>query len=338
MPVQSAFLFFNMLLSVVVLLALDLYTAVIMLRVHVLVFVFFTALSTAFLSLGWYSSASARQEPVTITDVAYGRYALLLVNEREPEINEAALLWHARASVTFPEIRFVVVVSTESTLSSDNRRSLDSTSVSILVDEEGYLLDSLEPGTLPGCIASVDGVFVRELLWPFNEHGLVRMLTESAAIVVHFPDPLKLVGAEAPNFRYTDAEGEVYWLRESPHPLLLVFVNPDCTPCLDSLPLGEGLPDSLSIAILLAGEYETLSDESKGTLSLLQQDLGAARTVIADISKDTLTAYNVARSPTFVLVDAGGVITWVSDSALDSASLAVHVQAVLQQVDKTSDP
>lgn len=296
-------------------------------------------LSVASLSLAWCYPANASAEPITITDVAYGRYALLLLDESESEISEEVLLWYERAAVAFPEIRFVVVVSAESALNSDTRSSLENASVSILADEERYLLESLEPGALPGFIASVDGVFVRELLWPFTEYGLVRMLTESAAIVVHFPDPVDLVETEAPNFRYTGAEGEVYWLEESSHPVLLVFVNPDCTPCLDTLPLGEGIPDSLSIAILLAGEYETLGDESVAALSLLRQNLGVARTVVGHISKETLTSYNVARSPTFVLVDASGVVTWVSDSVLDSATIAVLLQSALEQMDETpSDP
>jgi len=270
-----------------------------------------------------------------LSELAIGRWALLFLAGDSASYT-STIDWFGRASDAFTEIRFLVVASGDSLVGLvDVIDSRLSGSVSVLADPQSQLADSLELTTYPACFISVDGVFVRELIWPFSEARLLRSLAESLLVEVVFPDPTTLVGSLAPTFNYEDSDGLRHSSADMPLPLLLVFINPDCYPCLDVLPLGPDIPRFLSIAIILAATQASIDETQLQRLTALRQDLGAERTAIAFTSRNTLVAYSIARSPTLVLVSTTGTIVWIADGVLDRKMVTDELQVAIAAMDNS---
>jgi hypothetical protein len=270
--------------------------------------------------------SSQLSELNSIQDTSAGRWALLFLPTAGPEADSARGLF-IECTSAFPEMRFAIIARDVEALPQPEAVPQDVAPLAVMADPAWVFESAQGYSLVPIVEASVEGVFVIELAWPFTEVQLIRALVESLTITVEFPDPTSLIGTAAPSFVFTDSAGRAGSLWSLPTPTLLVFVNPDCHPCLDALPLGTDIPGFVSIALVVAAAQGSVDSAQMEQLSALREGFGAERTTIAFASDAALVAYNISRSPTLVLIDASRTIAWASKGETTRDALTAVLQA-----------
>lgn len=258
----------------------------------------------------------ADEEAIQLSELAFGRWAILFLSDEQPNTSQFALATFSRASIAFPELTFLAIVRDADTLEAASETPTGD--MSILVDPDGALAHSLDLFQYPVCLICVDGVFINELMWPFQDAQLMRALAESLLVVIRFPDPSELLGQQAPGFAFEIEGKSLIAPIDLSFPILLVFINPDCQPCLDYLPQSSEIPMAVDILVLLATGGDSTKDVQLDQFERLRLSLGTNRTSIAVTSRETLVSYHIARSPSLVLIDEDGMITWVAHGSVNS--------------------
>jgi hypothetical protein len=277
-------------------------------------------------------ASTADGDESALLEVGTGRWALLFLPQ-DCSGADSARAWFATASTAFPEMQFAIVTRGAG-VPEEVVASVDGTpgGVRLLADPNWLLAESLELTEYPMCMASVDGVFVRELAWPFTEAELVRILAEALLVEVSIPDPDVMIGQQAPGFWFSDDTGATRSFSSLSLPALLIFVNPFCNPCLDVIPLGADIPDILTVVVVVAATGEPITDTQMAELAALRVDLGGDRATTAFAARDVLPAYNIARSPTLVLVDEARTITWTAQNMPTREALTAALVAACRSL------
>ncbi|MBV9202494.1 MAG: redoxin domain-containing protein [Alphaproteobacteria bacterium] len=135
------------------------------------------------------------------------------------------------------------------------------------------------------------------------------------------------VGAQAPTFSLPDLAGErvaLEHLRAAGHPLLLVFTDPGCGPCIALA------PDLVSWHTLYQGKL-ALATVSRGTAEQNRAKFGpaAALPVLLQADREVAAAYLAHGTPAAVIIQSDGTI---------GSGLAMGAEAIRNLVEQTVQP
>jgi methylamine dehydrogenase accessory protein MauD len=134
-----------------------------------------------------------------------------------------------------------------------------------------------------------------------REHGIALPQEQPAD-----SGPGLAIGAEAPEFSLPGLHGETATLaslRAHGRPVLLMFTDPNCTPCRAMLPKVGGWQRDLTAQV-------TVAVISRGTADQSRAEAGehGLTTVLFETNAEVSTAYGGTVTPSAVLVEAGGTI------------------------------
>lgn len=257
-------------------------------------------------------------EPFVVETFSEGRWALGFVVVPDCPACEDVITWFGRASLTFPEIHFALIVPQ----ASSEVQALGNTELLVLVDENGEVGSMFGVHLAPTVIFFVDGIPVDKLEWPFTEGLLLRKLAES--LLITFPKPTELLGKPAPEFTARNMEGQKINFSDLPKPMLLAFLVLGCRPCWDVLPLLAELTQEIPVVLVAIVSPSGLAEEEhKNLLEYLEKTKACGKVhVLLDLGEENFPvsdAYKVRRSPTFILVDGKGVVAkvWEGKKALE---------------------
>ena len=166
----------------------------------------------------------------------------------------------------------------------------------------------------PSTNAELEAASVR-LDWPFTEAELVRGLDELATAPRE--GPWQFLGAVVPLGMGRTLDGEIADLDALSRPLLLVFFSPDGPPCWDALPGLVELTEKI-LPVVVVPTLHALSADDRERLS------EAGLLVVYDGERDLVRTFAVRATPTYVILDAEGVIRWVHEGGSDRKSLGVR--------------
>jgi thiol-disulfide isomerase/thioredoxin len=177
-----------------------------------------------------------------------------------------------------------------------------------------------------------DGRPLGRLDWPFTEEALTQELARF--LEFWLPTPRDLLGGEAPRFSAEDLSGREVTFADLPRPLLLVFFNPDCPPCWDALPALAEISQEVAVAVLAVVSEAGLAPFHRERFAgFVQARNGRPRFVLIGQDLEVLRLYRVVRTPTYILVDKKGVISWVGDGLIPHAALVQEIRAALGEGD-----
>ncbi len=269
-------------------------------------------------------------------ELAFGRWALLFVVIPGCPACERVLPWFSRAAQAFPEIRFLVVAPAATPELAGLAGDLP-----VYIDEGGALGWELGITRAPAVLLSVEGVIIDQLDWPFTEGQLLRSLAESLLVEIRLPSPRELLGRPAPEFTAVDLNGEEISFSGLPRPVLLVFFDPGCPPCWETLPLLGELSQNVAIVLIVAAREARISEVDRRRLMEFVkgvEERGGSAFVVLDPWVEgkgftILQAYTVGRSPTFILIDGKGVIAgvWEKIHSEKLSDVVDEVQTALQE-------
>ena len=199
----------------------------------------------------------------------------------------------------------------------------------MLLDSDGSLGARLGVTRAPTVILFMEGVQHNRLDWPFTEPELMA----AAAEIVELPDPAQLVGQVPPEFAVVDLTGTKIALADLPRPLLLAFFDPYCPPCWDVLPALVAASTELSVVILAFVGEEGLSDQHRARFA--ESGVGAGKmTLLLLTDFQVIDAYQVTATPTTILIDRKGVITWTKEGLIDEQDLRDHLRTIAPEAEE----
>lgn len=261
-------------------------------------------------------------ETIGIEEIAQGRWAVGFVVLPGCPACEKLIAWFERAAEAFPEIRFLLVAP-------EATPELEAlVQGQVLLDRGGVLGGSLGVKRVPTVFLSVEGVHVTRLDWPFTEGALLRALAESLLVKIKLPNPKELLGEPAPGFSAHDLQDTGVRLSDLPRPLLLAFIDPGCPPCWEALPVLAEVAREVAVGLVAFVREAGLSQADRERLEGFQrgvEERPVAVLLVQDLA--VLSAYKVARSPTYILLDGKGVVAEVWEGRV--AKLVEEVRAAL---------
>jgi thiol-disulfide isomerase/thioredoxin len=271
---------------------------------------------------------------VEIGDLVHGRWALLFVVIPGCPACEKVLPWFSQAAQAFPEIRFLVVAPAATSelvgLAGD---------LPVYIDEGGALGWELGIRRAPTVVLLNAGIVVGRLDWPFTEGLLFRKLAESLLIEVKLYSPRELLGQLAPSFSAANLKGEVISFHKLPRPLFLVFVDMECDPCWEVLPILEELSQEIFVGFVAVTREvsETHRERLEEFLNKVKAKGGRADVLLDKWVEGEgfriLAIYKVGQSPTFILIDGKGVIAGVWEGRVEAEKLLEEVRVALAGVE-----
>jgi len=251
-----------------------------------------------------------------LAGLAQGRWALLFVVLPGCPACEHAIRWLGEVRHDYPQIQFLLLAP----LRTEELRAIASPlDLPLAVDEGGRIGARLGVRRAPTAVLLLDGRPQGGLDWPFTQDALVRAVEDLAAAPRE--GPWQLLGSAVPLGEARMLAGDPINLDELPRPLLVLFFNPLCPPCWDALPglveLGEEI---LPVIVILA--HHTLSADDRERLR------EAGLMVVYDDERELARALSVRATPTYVILDAEGVIRWVHEGSVEPEELQRAVLAV----------
>jgi thiol-disulfide isomerase/thioredoxin len=173
---------------------------------------------------------------------------------------------------------------------------------------------------LVGLLCVVDLLLTLAVLRRLREHtdqlGRLSGAAEHASMGV---DRDKLVGRELPEFSATTVDGAVVsWESVTGGVDLVGFFSPGCAPCLTQAPLFAGETGRLAAGRTLA----LVAGSGPDAEDLIQILKGATDVVLAPDSMTLVKGLGIGAFPTFLRLDAGGVIVDAAVSVRDLAELS----------------
>ena len=173
------------------------------------------------------------------------------------------------------------------------------------------------------CLETVGGAWLLYLLLKQNGRVLRRLAALESKVGIS-TDPSKPglpTGSAAPTFRLADLEGRLRSLEMLGHagkPLLLLFIEPECTACTTLLPIAAAWQkehrDRLVVVPFSSGSVEANLAKAK--------DAGLAG-ILLQQNREVASAYDVVGSPGAVLVRDGRI---ASEVALGLESIRALVE------------
>jgi len=218
---------------------------------------------------------------------------------------EKLIAWFSRAAQAFPEVRFLLVAPK----ATPELEALVQDQSQALLDRGGVLGGWLGVKRAPTVFLPVEGVHVTRLDWPFTEGALLRALAESLLVEINLPNPRELLGEPAPGFSARYLEGKVVGLADLPRPLLLAFIDPGCAPCWEALPVLAEVAREVTVGLVVFVRETGLSQADRERLERGVEERPVAVLLVKGIA--VFSAYTVARSPTYILIDGKGVVAGV---------------------------
>ncbi len=234
---------------------------------------------------------------------------------------ETVLGWVKEAAQEHPEIGFVLVTKADS---APLRKMLEPLSMEmpVLLDGSDLLASVLTAFRAPTAYSFYDGRLLARLDWPFDEGAFSSLVEELAAgPAASWPVGVEsLVEQPAPGFEAVTTDGATVSLASLSKPLLLVFIAAGCPYCQAMLPDLLSIAAAFPVCLVVVGE--------DGEVPGLDAPLPTMLKVVRDEGYAIAGAYQMASTPTIVVVDAAGYVVWVHEGYLEG--LAEVARAVAQ--------
>ena len=270
-------------------------------------------------------------EPISAAELAQGRWGLGFVILPGCPACEQVITWFALAGQAFPQVNFLLVTraATPEFISFVNEHA---TGMRVLLDSGGFLGARLGVTRAPTAFLVTEGAQHNRLDWPFTQQQFLQALEESIRAESVFPDPSELLGQPAPEFTVVDLAGTKIALADLPRPLLLSFFDPHCPPCWDVLPMLVEASTEVSVAILAFVGEEGLAAQHR--VRFTESGMEAGRmTILLLTDFQVIDAYQVTATPTTILIDRKGVITWTKEGLIDEQDLRDHLRTIAAEED-----
>jgi len=250
------------------------------------------------LSLGAFSAMAAGDLP----DLSHGKWVLCFLVFPGCPACEEVLGWLGETIPAFPELRFLTVVlwGSEEVSAALGRQD----GLGVFADQQGFLAAGFQIKRAPTLVLLAGGQPVERLDWPFSQPALLAASERLARLEVKRPQDL--VGLPPPGLAGTGLTGAEITLEELPRPVLLVFFNPNCPPCWETLSALESRPVELSLVLVVAGGMGA----GRARLEAFSERTGA---LVVSVEPQVVGAWHVRRTPTFFLVGGEGVIVWAQE-------------------------
>jgi peroxiredoxin len=285
------------------------------------------ALLFLWVPLGFTAAIAALSvDTIALTDLAQGRWAVAFVVVPGCPACEEFIEWFLRAAQAFPEVRFLLIAPAATAELKDHVQD----QIQVLIDSGGTLSGWFGVRRAPTVILSVEGLHVARLDWPFTEGFLLRHLAESLLMAVELPNPMELLGQPAPGFSARDLGGKESGISALTRPLLLTFIDANCSACWETLPVLAELAKEVAVALVVLvseGEISTADRERLEQFLLAAEQRAVAVLVVQDLG--VLRAYKVVRSPISFLIDEKEVIVGIWEGRRDGEELLEAVRAAL---------
>lgn len=252
-------------------------------------------------------------------ELARGKWALLFAVFPGCPACEDAIGWLGEVYHAYPRIQFLLVVPW---MNEELEAAASRLGLSLVVDKGGRMGAAWSVRRAPVLVFHLDGRPHGRLDWPFTEAELVLGLEELAASPRE--GPWQFLGAVVPLGEARILARDPVNLAELPRPLLVLFFNPDYPPCWDALPgLVELCERVLLVVVVLSSHALAGSDRDK-----LRE---AGCMVMCDDERDPVRTLAVRATPTYVILDAEGVIRWVHEGIVEQEVLRSAVLAVVSE-------
>jgi len=264
-------------------------------------------------------------DPISAAELSRGEWALGFVILPGCPACEEVITWFGRAAQAIPQVNFLLVtlVATPKLIAFVNEHA---EGIRVALDSDRSLGARLGVTRAPTVFLFMEGAQIARLGWPFTEQDLLSEVVRLA----EFPDPAQLVGQAAPEFTAVDLGGSEVVLAELPRPLLLAFFNPYCPPCWTTLPTLAEISREVAVAVLaLVRDAGGLAGEHRARFEGFLDGVGdrSVRVLLLE-GFEVLALYQVGRIPTYILIDAQGVITWTKEGPIDEQGLRDQLQAI----------
>lgn len=230
---------------------------------------------------------------------------------------EVAMVWLGRAANTHPGINALLVCPW---LMDELKEAAGEAKLSLVVDEGGLLGADLDVERAPTVVCLLDRQPVARLDWPFGEGDLVQGIEELAATPRE--GPWQHLGAAVLLGTVATLEGGSVELDCVPGPWLLSFYSSQCPACRADLPTLVELSDEIQM-VLAVMAFDELSMHDREMLAKT-----GLRAVLDDegVLAERLT---LRVTPTHVLMDREGRISWVQEGVLKAEELRAAILVAL---------
>ena len=139
---------------------------------------------------------------------------------------------------------------------------------------------------------------------------------------------MSLEGDAAPLFEALGPDGEAASPDDFGFPVLLIFVSPGCSSCLNALgEVGYDFPNTHVLLIAIADSHGLSSDQKTAVASVADQYENVSWLTVQD--PVVINAYRVAKSPTYFAVDNAGMIVGVHEGPASEDELRTLVIRLL---------
>lgn len=279
---------------------------------------------------------------ITTAELNQGRWVLGFIIIPGCPACEEVIEWFGQAAKEFPEVHFLLVAP-EDTPELRVTAQTHAPEIHVLLDREHILRTSFEVEQYPTVTIHVEGVWITKLDWPFSKGELLQEITESLFIEIEFPDPRDLLGQPAPEFSSVDLEEKEISLADLTLPLLLLFFNPECPLCWETLPALIGLlkhVKGVAVGLVILVREPRFSETYKRRLEQFLQGMeeGERQQVTVILDKwveeggfKIVQAYKVRITPTYILINEKGVIIWVLEGIVRDQDLWDTVRTALER-------
>jgi len=222
---------------------------------------------------------------------------------------EDAIAWLGRASGTSPQINSVLLCPW---LTDELETSANAAQLRIFVDAGGQLGDSLGVEQAPTVVFLLDREELGRLDWPFTEDELVQGIEELGASQRSGPwanlgegvslGPIATLRAGSMN------------LDNIPSPWLLSFYSPLCPACQNGVPALTQLSREIRVVLAVVNP-DSLSLNDHALLN------GPELRVVLDDTGDLARNLDVRVTPTHMLIDEDGKLSWIQEGILKAEQL-----------------